>query len=367
MAAALEGVEDEIDFIAKAWDIDVHAVMDATDNIPCKQSNDRDVLGVVAATETHLLWAVNTDHEGIEVLKVSRPDSTANVGPQEKDSMRRLAGMWFPTLSQNGVELQSATRMSFVAGHIPLNLWLSARRQEDEVIDVARDLLCALVALEDSQVYHLDLAPRNVLVDPLERTVVIIDFEASVEAEQQVECDGGEFGYAAPEQYLNYLGFHSRLTESFFVGAFVYHAFAQLSRRRQRAFPFNEIGCVPLSLRGLVTALIGDPSQFYATNTRRSAREVLDQLIAGQQFESVPIRPPVKPAIEQEQRRLDSPDGSTLLIRRRGLTLLRGETIVDRRNGLVDVTNTPESWTDSLRIGPLIITSDGFMRSPQTD
>jgi hypothetical protein len=366
-AAALEGVEDEIDFIAKAWDIDVHAVMDATDNILCKQSNDRDVLGVVAATETHLLWAVGTAHESVEVLKVSRSDSVANAASQEKDALRRLAGRCFPTLVQNSDELQDVTRMSFVAGHIPLNLWLSTRRQEDEVIDVARDLLRALVALEDSQIYHLDLAPRNVLVDPLERTVVIVDFEASVDAEQQVECDGGEFGYAAPEQYLNYLGFHSRLTESFFVGAFIYHAFAQLSRRRQRAFPFNDIGCVPLSLHGLVTALMGDPAQFYATSTRRSAREVLDRLTAGQQFESVPIQPPVKPAIEQEQRRLDSPDGSTLLIRRRGLTLLRGETIVDRWNGLVDVTNTPEAWTDLLRIGPLIITSEGITRSPRAD
>src|SRR5205823_3639945 len=138
------------------------------------------------------------------------------------------------------------------------------------------------------------------------------------DAEHQTECDGGEFGYAAPEQYLNYLGFHSRLTESFFVGAFIYHAFAQLSRRRQRAFPFGDLGCVPLSLRGLVTALTGDPSQFYAPSTRRSAREVLDLLTVGRQFETVLIRPPVKPAIEQEQRRLDCPDGSTLLIRRRG-------------------------------------------------
>jgi Rps23 Pro-64 3,4-dihydroxylase Tpa1-like proline 4-hydroxylase len=366
-AAALEGVEDEIYFIAKAWDIDVHAIMDATDNISCEQSNDRDVLGVVAATETHLLWAVGTGHESVEVLKVSRPHTTANRGPQEKDALRRLAGRWFPTLAQNGGEIQGATRMSFVAGHIPLNLWLSTRRREDEVIDVARDLLRALVALEDSQIYHLDLAPRNVLVDPLERTVVIVDFEDLVDVENQIECNGGEFGYAAPEQYLNYLGLHSRLTESFFVGAFVYHAFAQLSRRKQRAFPFNDLGCVPLSLRGLVTALTGDPSQFYAPSTRRSAREVLERLTAVPQFEAMPIRSPVKPAIEQEQRRLDSPDGSTLLIRRRGLTLLRGATIVDRWNGLVDVANTPAAWTDSLRIGPLIITSDGLMRSPRTD
>jgi Rps23 Pro-64 3,4-dihydroxylase Tpa1-like proline 4-hydroxylase len=366
--AALEGIEDEIAFIAKVWDIDIKAVMNATDQISFGQSHESgDALGVIAATETHLLWAVGADHEGVEVLKVPRPDSTTNAVSQEKDALRKLGGRWFPTLSQNGDDLQGATRMSFVAGHIPLNLWLSTRRREDEVIDVARDLLRALVALEDLQMYHLDLAPRNVLIDPLERTVVIVDFEYSVAAEHQIECDGGEFGYAAPEQYLNYLGFHTRLTESFFVGAFVYHAFAQLSRRRQRAFPFGDLGCVPLSLRGLVTALTGDPSQFYAPSTRCSAREVLDRLTTGRQFETVPIRPPVRPAIEQEQRRLDSPGGSTLLIRRRGLTLLRGETTVEWWNGLVDVANTPATWTDSLRIGPLVITSDGFMRSARTD
>lgn len=367
-AAALEGVEDEIAFIAKTWDIDVRAAMEATDESSFEQSrNAGDVLGVVAATETHLLWAVGADHEGVEVIKVPRHDSAASAAPQEKYALRRLAGRWFPTLSQNGDDPQGATRMSFVAGHIPLNLWLSTRRQEDEVVDVTRDLLRALVALEDSRIYHLDLAPRNVLVDPLERTVVIVDLEDSVEAERQVECDGGEFGYAAPEQYLNYLGLHGRLTESFFVGAFVYHAFAQLSRRRQRAFPFNDLGCVPLPLRGLVTSLTGDPSQFYAPGTRRSSREVLDRLTTGRQFETSPVRSPVKPAIEQEQRRLDSPDGSTLLIRRRGLTLLRGETTIDVWNGLVDVVNTPAAWTDSLRIGPLIIAADGFTRSTRVD
>jgi serine/threonine protein kinase len=221
------------------------------------------------------------------------------------------------------------------------------------------------VALEDLDVYHLDLAPRNVLVHPHDRTVVLVDFEDAVDSAYPVECAGGEFGYAAPEQYLNYLGFHSRLTESFFVGAFVYHAFAQLSRRRQRAFTFGDLGCVPLSRRGLVTALTGDPSQFYAVSTRRSAREVLDGLTADRQFEVEPIRPLVQPSIEQEQRRLDGPEGSTLLIRRHGLTLLRGETIIDRWDGLVDVTNTPAIWTDSLRIGPVVITPDGFIRPPR--
>jgi serine/threonine protein kinase len=260
------------------------------------------------------------------------------------------------------MEPKDAARMALIGGHVPLDLWLSTRRREIEIVDIARDLLRALVVLEDLGVYHLDLAPRNVLVHPDDYTVVIVDFEDAVDGSTAVECAGGEFGYAAPEQYLNYLGFHSRLTESFFVGAFVYHAFAQLSRRRLRAFPFGDLGCVPLSLRGLVTALTGDPTQFYASKTRYSAREALDRLTTGKRFEPVSIRQPVKPAVEQEQRRLDSPDGSTLIIRRRGLTLMRGETTIDRWNGLVDVTNTPVAWTDSLRIGPLIITSHGFMR-----
>lgn len=359
----LEGVENEIEFIGKVWDTDVRSVMDATANISFEQlRNDGDILGVVCATNTHLLWAVGNEQEGVEVLKRTRRDSMADLSSQEGAALRRLEGRWFPVLSQREGS-QGATRMSFVSGHIPLNLWLSTRWAEGEVIDVARDLLRALVALEDLQVYHLDLAPRNVLVDPLERTVVIVDFEDSVDVEQQVDCAGGEFGYAAPEQYLNYLGAHSRVTESFFVGTVIYHAFAQLSRRRQRAFPFNDLGSVPPALRGVVLALVGDPSRFYAPDTRLSARDVLARWTSREQFEVPSLRPAEKPVIEQEQRRLDSPEGSTLLIRRRGLTLLRGETTVDRWNGLVDVANTPEAWTDSLRIGPLIITSDGFMRS----
>lgn len=363
-AAALEGVEDEISFIGKVWDLDVRAIVEAANQNQSGGPDGEDMVGIVAATKKHVLWAIGGDR-GVEVLKVPRTSSAAD--SQERVVLRRLKGRWFPEPSENGREPQGAARMSLIGGHVPLDLWLSARRQEVEIVDVARDLLRSLVALEDSGVYHLDLAPRNVLVHPDYCTVVIVDFEDAVEGAGAVECAGGEFGYAAPEQYLNHMGLHSRLTESFFVGAFIYHAFAQLSRRRQRAFPFADLGCVPLSLRGLVTALTGDPSQFYAPSTRRSAREVLDQLTAGQLFEAVPIPPSVKPPIEQEQRRLDSPDGSTLLIRRRGLTLLRGGITVDRRDGLVDVTNTPAAWTDSLRIGPLIITSDGFTRSPRTD
>lgn len=361
-SAALEGVEDEIAFIGKAWDLDVHAIVDAGNQNEIVSRAGEDTIGIVAATKKHVLWAVGDRDQGVEVLKV--PVSSSAADSQEGAVLRRLSGRWFPAPSKDDITSRGVCRMELIGGHVPLDLWLRTRRGEAEVIDVARDLLRALLALEELGVYHLDLAPRNVLVHPEKRSVVIVDFEDAVDGARPVKCAGGEFGYSAPEQYLNYLGFHSRLTESFFVGAFIYHAFAQVSRRRQRAFPFGDFGCVPLSLRGLVTALTGDPSQFYAPSTRRSAREVLNHLMADQQFEIGPIPPPVKPAIEQEQRRLDSPDGSTLLIRRRGLALLRGEITVDRWNGLVDVANTPEAWTDSLRIGPLIITSGGFMRSP---
>lgn len=117
------------------------------------------------------------------------------------------------------------------------------------------------------------------------------------------------------------------------------------------------------SLRGLVTALTGEPADFYAPHTRISAGEVLDRLEADWSFESGPIRARTKHAIEPEQRRLDSPDGNTLLIRRRGLTLLHGGTVVDQWDGLVDVMNPPASWTAPFRIGPLLIASDGFVRS----
>lgn len=361
-SAALAGVEDEIAFIGKVWDLDVHAIVDAVNQNEIVSRVGEDTIGIVAATKKHVLWAVGDGDQGVEVLKV--PVSSSSTDSQEGTVLRRLTGRWFPAPSKTGITSGGTCRMELIGGHVPLDLWLRTRRGEAEVVAVARDLLRALVALEDLGVYHLDLASRNVLVHPDRCSVVIVDFEDAVDVARPVKCAGGEFGYSAPEQYLNYLWFHSRLTESFFVGAFIYHAFAQVSRRRQRAFPFGDFGCVPLSLRGLVSALTGDPSQFYAPSTRRSAREVLNHLMADQQFEIVPIPPPVKPPIEQEQRRLDSPDGSTLLIRRRGLTLLRGEISVDRWDGLVDVANTPEAWTDSLRIGPLIITSEGFTRLP---
>ncbi len=361
-AEVLEAVEREITFIDKVWDLDVRAIVDGSNQNPFPDRRHEEPIGLVAATKKNLLWAVDGNGKAIEVLKVSR----ASVASHEAVALQKLTGRWFPESSEHRLKSNEAVRMSFIGGHIPLDLWLRACQGEREVLDVSLDLLRALVALEELGVYHLDLAARNVLVHPQNRTVVIIDFEDAVDGTRPVICSGGEFGYAAPEQYLNYLGVHTRLTESFFVGAFIYHAFARLTRRRWRAFPFEDLGCVPASLRGLVPALTGDPCQFYAPHTRSGAREVLESLTIDSLLESQPIRQPVKPLIEQEQRRLDDAHGTTLLIRRRGLTLLSGERIIDRWDGLVDVANTPAAWTDSLRIGPLTITSEGFTRSPNS-
>jgi len=50
--------------------------------------------------------------------------------------------------------------MSFIGGHIPLDLWLRACQGEREVLDVSLDLLRALVALEELGVYHLFGGPK---------------------------------------------------------------------------------------------------------------------------------------------------------------------------------------------------------------
>jgi serine/threonine protein kinase len=367
-AVSLESVEDEIDFIARVWDIDVRATMDVANQVSPEQSRDcGNTIGVVATTDTHILWAVGGDGERVEVLKIPISENAANAAFEERSALQKVAGRWFPTLLENGCDPEDVIRMSFVAGHIPLDVWLSTRPREDEIIDVSRDLLRALVALEDLDVYHLDLAPRNVLINPQERTAVIADFEDAIESGNHVECAGGEFGYAAPEQYLNYLGIHSRVTETFFVGAVIYHACMQHDQHRLRAFPFNDLGSIPESLRGALISLVGDAAQFYAPDSRRSARDVLTQWMSGEPFEIPPKRPVVSSSIEPKQRRLDGPDESTLIINRRGLTLLRGETNLARWNGLVDVANTPAIWTEPMRIGPLIITSDGFMRPSRTN
>ena len=356
-AGVLEGVEKELAFVNEIWDVDVRSLVDAANQNPFANGEP---IGAVAATERHVLWAIEGDTQRVEVLKVSR--ASIETDSQEAAVLQKLTGRWFPESADHGMKSKDSVRMSLVGGHIPLDLWMRVRRSEVEIIDVARDLLRALAALERLGVHHLDLAARNVLVQPENRTIVIVDFEDSHDETCGIKCAGGEFGYAAPEQYLNYLGSHTRLTESFFVGAFIYHAFAQLSRRRQRAFPFEDLGCVPFTVRGLVTALTGDPAEFYAPHTRLSASAALDCLEA-ECTESPSIRPLATPAIEAEQRRLDGPDGGTLLIRRRGLTLLRGETVIDRWDGLVDVMNTTATWTDPFRIGPLLITSGGFVRS----
>ena len=363
-APELESVEDEMAFIAKVWDIDVRAIVDAAESVSFPQSCDAsNAIGIVTATQTHVLAAVSAQAgEYIEVLKLCRPDYESSVRSEEESTLRKLPGRWFPTQSERSSDHEGATRMSFVAGHVPLNVWLNTRPRENEVLDVTRDLLRALVAMENAQIYHLDLAPRNVLVHPIQRTVVIVDFEDAVDSVRQVECAGGSFGFAAPEQYLNYLGQHSRLTESFFVGAVLYHAFTNPAKRKEHAFPFSDFRSIPKSLRGLTLALIGDPSKFYDRKTRLSARHVLAGMEAELPFEVPPTEVVRTPLLEAEQRHLDSPDGCTLFIRRRGLTLLRGETTIDRWNGLVDVTNTPLTWTNPLQIGPFIITADGFKR-----
>lgn len=366
-ATSLDAVENEIAFIAKVWDIDLRAIMDVTNEVSFEQNWDSGRVGIVAVTDTHTIWTDGTaNRDCFEVLKVPRSDSVSNVASEERSALRKLAGRWFPTLSQNSGDPEGVTRMSFLAGYIPLDLWLRTRHSEDEIIDVARDLLRALVALEDLRIYHLDLAPRNVLINPRDRTVVVVDFEHSVDSEYQVECAGGAFGYAAPEQYLNYLGLHGRSTEAFFVGAVIYHACNQRDPRRQRAFPFRDLTSIPDSLRGALTALVGDPAQFYAPSTRWNARDVLDRWMSGQPFEPQLKQLTLNSTVEEEERRLEGPDGSMLLIGRRGLTLLRGGTTVARWNGLVDVANAPAEWDGSLRIGPFLVTSGGFVRLPRT-
>jgi hypothetical protein len=367
-AATLESVEDEIDFIARVWDIDVRATMDIANQVSPEQGQDCvNTIGVIATTDTHILWAVGGDGERVEVLKIPISENAANFAYEERAALRKVAGRWFPTLLENGCDPEDVTRMSFVAGHIPLDVWLRTRPHEDEIIQVSRDLLRALVALEDLKMYHLDLAPRNVLINPQERTVVIADFEDAIESGHQVECAGGEFGYAAPEQYLNYLGIHTRVTESFFVGAVIYHACTHRDQERLPAFSFSDLSSIPESLRGALAALVGDPTQIYAPNTRRSARDVLSQWESGRPFAVEPIRPIVISPVEPEERRLNSQDGSTLIINRRGLTLLCGEDTIACWNGLVDVANTPAVWIEPLCIGPFVITPDGFLRSPRTD
>ncbi|MDQ2976995.1 MAG: 2OG-Fe(II) oxygenase, partial [Acidobacteriota bacterium] len=221
-APVLESVDDEIAFIAEVWDIDVGRLVDVADHASFSPRAASNRIGVVAATQTHLLSALRAyDGESVEVVKVRRTDSDRSPPSQEEAILRKLVGRWFPIPSESS-DRDGATRMSFVVGHLPLNVWLNTQPREDDVIDVARDLLRALVALEDQEIYHLDLAPRNVLVDPTQRAVMIVDFEDAIDSVSQVECVGGSFGYAAPEQYLNYLGLHSRVTESFFVGAVLY-------------------------------------------------------------------------------------------------------------------------------------------------
>ena len=367
---ALEGVQDEVNFIARVWDLDISNFVETGDSRQLTHTcSGFNTIGVVSVTQTHFVTAV-IDHNGsdLELRKVSSVNSGGSLEQAEAAALRKITGRWFPRVLDR-CESPDTSHLSLIVGHVPLNVWLSSRPTVPEVSEVARDLLRALIALENQQTYHLDLAPRNVLVHPERRTVVIVDFEDATDSAREVQCAGGSFGYAAPEQYLNYLGPHSRLTESFFVGAVIYQAFTEPSRRKQRAFPFNDLGPIPESLRGIVAALVGDSTKFYDRGTRLSARDVLKGMESRRSFEISPavqsneFSPRRLP--EEDQRRLEGPERSTLLISRHGLTLLRGKYLVERWNGLVDVANTPTKWIEPLLIGPLFITPNGFMQSAE--
>ncbi|MDQ2975679.1 MAG: hypothetical protein M3R69_09755, partial [Acidobacteriota bacterium] len=104
-----------------------------------------------------------------------------------------------------------------------------------------------------------------------------------------------------------------------------------------------------------------------ARHTRLSARDVLTQWESGRPFDVPPNELVRRSLAEEEERHLDGPERSTLLIRRRGLKLLRGETTIARWNGLVDVANAPAIWVEPLRIGPLAITSSGIARHDESN
>jgi predicted Ser/Thr protein kinase len=227
---------EECRVINEIWDHDPIAALSSTD--PGIVGFDN--YGVAAITEKNILWVGELEDYQV-VIKVPRDLPATRSISRECDYLEKLSSRRFPQIVANARSLSgySYPAFEFQRAKIPMYLWLEANPTTHAKVSVIQDLLMACAELEDAGILHQDFCPRNVLVDPNTNEIAVIDFEFAQFTGTETQCLGGEYGFAAPEQYLNRLERCSHLTESFLVGTVLFYAFHPEYLNSKLSFPFS--------------------------------------------------------------------------------------------------------------------------------
>jgi hypothetical protein len=356
--APLAGLQGEAAYIKELWGHDVSIALESPVPEVRWTADVLEVIGLTATSKKHAVWACVSS--GGEFLAVKQPltqTARERLG-REQRALAQLGGDGFPSVSLEPIMCDGhrTTVTRFHRTMISLGSWLRMAPPREGIEAVAQGLLRACERLERLGLVHGDMAFKNVLVHPRRWQTVLADLE-NAGPERDGSCAGnGDFGTAAPELYLNHPGAHTCRTDSFFVGAFLFYALNRRSRSDGIAFPFVEAAEQSDPLWSVMWALLGDPLARYDPATRLPAGEVLHRWKRG----TLPRGPigPLQRSYPVAERLLRHSQGAELRFHSRGIELRVGRQVLARREGLVDVAATPESWTgDELVFGKLRISA----------
>jgi hypothetical protein len=326
----------------------------------------------VAATQKHILfWIKDGEDVGILEKKSRNPNAASDALLREYALLKQIDGSWFPrALSFVPRELGGpALRMEYLKGRVPLNLWLLTRPELSHVVRVVLDLLRACEAMEKAGLFHLDLAMRNVLVDPTSFGISVVDFEKVALDSESHLCAGGQWGLAAPEQYLDRLDHHTHRTETFFCGAILWAAISDRYGIPRQAMlqliDHHEI--IPDTLKPALTGLIGDPSMGFSPSSRIDAETAIALLgdvdMAALDADGRNRRKQTfgHDTANIEKVEIQGPNGYLIQAGKKGIRLLLEGRLIESLPGLVDLTNLPHEWTvQEYKFGPWICNKSGF-------
>lgn len=86
----------------------------------------------------------------------------------------------------------------------------------ESLIQISKLLLPIFEELKDSGIVHCDIKPTNIIYDPIQNEIHLIDFGLSINKEEKLERKRiFQLGFAAPELILNQLNLISEKTDAF--------------------------------------------------------------------------------------------------------------------------------------------------------
>ena len=367
----------EFAVVSDLWMLDLAAMQsDCSDCKVHKEDVNTATQYCVAATQKHILFWVKDGEDGGFLEKKSRnPNDAGGSLLKEYHLLQQTDGLWFPrALSFVPKELGGPVlRMEYLKGRVPLDLWLRTRPKLSHVVRVVIDLLRACEAMEKAGLFHLDLAMRNVLVEPTSFGISIVDFENVASNSRQQLCNGGQWGLAAPEQYLDRLGYHTHRTETFFCGAVLWKAISdRYGIPRQAMIPLmDHHDIIPDMLKSALTGLIGDPKMGFSPSSRIDAETAIallsnvDRVALDVDAEDRHRRKQTfrydHHAADIEHMEIQGPNGYLIQAEKKAIRLFLEGKLIDSLPGLVDLTNLPHQWTvQEYRFGPWICNKSGF-------